>query len=306
MTFAEELTQVYKTPTPKAPPPAAAAVAPAAETTPAAVASPQASAPVVKPALEMSFDLPAGDAPIDPAAKKVEPVKVETPPVEVKSVATPLEAKKSPIKIGNKEFETIESALDYAKEIERAAAEDKAYIEGVKDAAKKPAEVPAEPVESPYEKFSKAVFEDPVKAAREFSEAIKQDIRDEYNNSIKAQAEQARVQQQRSQAWDGFFKTNTDLSEPDTREMIQTYLVNKHWAEIKDMEPQKGFEKLANIARKALKISQEAALPTRELASGPVVTTGANGEAAATPTPAKVEENLDFVTQVNNLRRRKR
>jgi hypothetical protein len=290
------------------------AAAPAAEAPTAAsskVEPPPAPAAGTKEAAQADtadfFKLPSGEAPINPEAKTaVEPAapKVE-PTAEVKQAAAEA-VKAQPIKIGNRTFDKVEDAVEYAKELERARSEDQAYIEGVKDASKQAAKPPEEAKKSPAEQFAEDVFVDPVKAAKAYSEAIKEELRQEYLQGRQQEAVQITRQQQEAQAWDKFYQANTDLSEPDTRDLIQGYLVKKHWDEIKDLAPDEGFNKLAEYSRKALRISKQAALPTTVMPAGPVTPTG-NGDAVpVAPTPAVQQEKVDFVSQVNNLRRRKK
>ena len=89
-----------------------------------AVAAPEAAPEVAPPQHGEVFNEGLPQAPKEAPAEP----KKEAPPEAPKQA--------SPIKIGKQEFQTLEQAIEYAKELERAAAEDKAYIEGMKDAQK--------------------------------------------------------------------------------------------------------------------------------------------------------------------------
>jgi len=309
-TFAAELKQVRRSSNTEK---AQATVDPVASPAPVEVAS-TASKPELEipPTLETSFDLVDPEAPPKAAAvAKAEP-KVEPP-------AAPAESKKA-IKIGDRSFDKVEEALEYAKELERAATADKAYIEGVKDATKKPVEEAA-PQETPYEKFAKRIFEDPVAAAKEYADDIKQDIVNLYNNSIKQQNEaeaqasynnsikqqnEAEAQaRQRNEAYDTFYKTNPDLSTPAVRKIVDRLMTEK-WNELGPLSPDVAWPKLALYARNEVKAITEGAVPTKEMPSGPVVTTGSSGMEAPVTTEEKPQENLDFVRQLNQFRKGKR
>lgn len=297
--------------TPAEPQASKAADAPASAEAPVTATSPMPKHGEAYDPAKFDFDqgLPVGAKPVDPAAVAAAPKanaeekKAETPPAQAVEPEAP--PKKAPIKIGTQEFQTIEDAVEYARQLEAAAQADKAYIEGMKDAkAADPKPEPVDPRKELAKKFSERVFENPEEAALELIEQVKQmtvnEVTQQYNRSLEIQAQQTA----KRQAWDSFYQSNTDLSAPETRDVLENYLLPKLTkdGQIKPTDPQ---EKFAELARKHLKIVKAAALPAKELPSEPVTMPGATGEAALPATSAPKEEIVDMVTAMNNLRKRK-
>lgn len=275
MTFADEV-KAYKSTENKE---AMAAEAPKAEA--AAEETPAAPEPF---AFE---ELPKGTDPVVPE------VKAEAPKAA--------EEKKTSIKIGKQVFSTIEEAVEYAKELERAAAEDKAYIEGLKDAQTKVEEAPKEPEEPLKKKIANKLFEDPEEAIETLRETIKQEIRDEYNRSL-IEAQKAReAAEAKKSAWDSFYQQHTDLSAPETREILENYLLPKLTRE-GTITPTDGFEKFADLARKQLRIVKEQAQPTKELPSGPVPTLGTTTNDTSKKASENTDSPVDFITALKRIR----
>jgi len=254
-----------------------------------------------------NLGLPVGASPVETptttaAAETTD--AVTEPAAQAATEKAPATEKKAPIKIGSQEFESIEDAVEYARQLEQARKEDQAYIEGMKDAQTKPQTAEeTEAVKSAYEEFAEQVFEDPVKAAREFGEKIKAELREEYNKSLKLQAEAKAVAEAKAAAWDSFYKTNTDLSSPETRDLLENYLLPK-WTKEKALMPTDSTEKLAELARKHLRITKEASLPTKALSTESVVLPGATGEPIQAKSTEKSDAAVDFVTALNRLRRK--
>lgn len=237
------------------------------------------------------FDLPTGTAPVNPETPIVATEAIKAEPAVVAA-----EPAKKLIKIGDKEFDKVEDAIAHAQAIEAAALQDKAYVQGVLDSQKKP-ELTAEQKKDFYEQFAEKFFQDPVAATKELSEKVKEDLRVEYNTNMQTQTAAQAAEVQKQNAWESFFKANPDLSEPETRDIVQNYVTTKNWNDIKDLSTEKGFEKIAELSRKTLKIAKQAALPTTILSSSPVTTTGAAGELGSGPTQAKTQEKSDFVSE---------
>lgn len=245
--------------------------------------------------LDANFD---SGLPTD-AKAKAQPETAKAPEVKVEA------AKPAPIKIGNEEFQTIEEAVEFAKKLERAAAEDKAYAEGV-EAERKKAEVAKaqEPIESIEEKVEKKLFENPKEALKEYKEAILQQIRDEYNKSLRDTQAVQQAEQAKAQAWDTFYKENTDLSAPEVREIAEKFLLPK-WTQEKKLLPTTSQKEFAEMVRKHLKITKESTAPKKELQREPVVMASASGEATQVATAKKDEESsMDFVTAMQRIRAR--
>lgn len=274
--------------------------APAPDAVPA-LASEVKTAPL---ATATQFDLPVGQNPVNAAVKPAEAVPAKAAVEATKVDPTPVEPPKKTIKIGTKEFTDPQAAIEYAKELAQETAENKAYIEGVKDASKKVDE-PTEPQESAYEKFSKEVFVDPVKAAKDFSDNIKKEIFDTYNASIAAQTEQTRVTQERAAVWDTFYKTNPDLSSPVMKKIVAdiTNPVNaEKWSQVKDLTREEGLKKVAEMARAEAAEIRKALLPTQEMFSGNTSTTGVSGDQSPATTTEKDYKPIAFTDALSNIR----
>lgn len=294
---------------------------PAPVETPAAPATPPAAAQMSLPAPDANFGplpkhgdvyvetaLPPGNAPVDPvaAAPIVPPIEPPpttppaTPPVSAVAADPALEVKKA-IKIGTREFTDVQAAIDYARELEQSKIADQAFVEGVKAATKVE---PTEKQKTTDEKFAEDVFVDPVKAVKELRETIANELRAEYNKATAAQAQAQVVAQTRNNAWEIFFKENSDLSTPETRQLIQEYIYPRSADKLAHFNLKDGMAELANIARKTLQMQKSAAVPAQTLPSAPVVTTGATSATTPVVTAPPAPENVDFVTAVNNMRRR--
>lgn len=240
-----------------------------------------------------------------PVEKAAQPA-VEATPAKAAEQPAP-EAPKKVIKIGQKEFTDPQEAIDYAKELAQQSAEDKAYIEGVKDASAKAEPEETAPEETAYEKFSKDIFVDPVKAAQEFEAAIEQKIVDRYNAAVREQTAQQAAVKARADAWDNFYKANPDLSSPSLRQIAESYTDVRNtekWNIVKDLTPAEGFKKIAELARAEVAALKKALLPTEELASGPVMTTGASGDQVSATTQKNSEKPVDFIAALNSIRAR--
>ena len=303
MSFAEEIAQSRSSAktAPTAPPVASAAESASlsAEKASAAPAAPQAQetgfampehGSVYTDALEAVPELPRPvSTPIDAPAVSPEPPAVDP-------------AKAAPIKIGSREFTDIQAAIEYARELETSKVADQAFIEGVKTATKKN-ETP-EVVETPAQKLARDIFVDPVKAAEEFQASLEAKLRKEYDLAQAAQFQATQVAKQRADAWDNFYKENPDLSAPETRRLVEGFLLQDNMPVIGQLTPKAGLDELAKIARKTLRIQKEASVPSKTLHTGPVVTTGATGAATNEPAAVTKPEIVDFVAQVNSLRRK--
>lgn len=290
MSFAEEVSasNLNKSAAPEV---VAASLGKVAAPEPAAPKEPKAA---VAPAQELeipaeiSFKLPTGSAPVEETAK-----------VAPELIAEP---EKPKIRIGGVEFDTVESAVKYADTLALAKQQEDAYREGYSKA--KDESTPKTPEKAIEEIIEEEFFKDPKVAIAKIMATTKQQVFDEYNKMINAQA---KVQQQKATAdafWDNFYKEHTDLSDPETRKYVQNYLVRENWNEWQTLSGDKATKVIAETARRALKIKKEDSLPSIELQSRPAIVPGGSGEATNSSVPATKPEMLDFVSQVNKLRRR--
>lgn len=211
-----------------------------------------------------------------------------------------------PIVIAGKSYPSKEAALRAMEELEMARAEERGFIEGIK--AAKPQE--AEAVQKNWdellaEKFEQAIFENPKAAARELvAEAVaqaKKEIMGELTQAEKIKAETSRQAAQKAELWNTFYTEHPDLSE--SQEVVE-YLLQKNWAELKDMDTSKSLPKLAEIARKQLRISRQDAIPRRDMPAGPARMLGASQVQATKAPEQPQQEPVSFIGQINNLRRR--
>jgi glutamate synthase domain-containing protein 2 len=287
MSFADEViasnTQRSSTPPPEAPP------------TPAVELKASAEPPLASPG-KVAFSVEDMDFnTVLPVGGKVEA------PVEAKPAA-PEEPKQPMIRIGGVEFKSIEEAVKYADDLARAKEQEEAYLQGFQKA--KEANEPQVPEKSIDEILEEKLFENPRQAIADLRKQVKEEIFAEYNKMMTEQAQATQQAQANEALWSNFYKENTELSDPDTREYIQDHLLKKHWDRLKDLPLTKSLPELAEMARKALKISKENALPSKELQSGPAIVAGSSGDATRSSLTATVEKELDFVSQINKLRKR--
>jgi hypothetical protein len=271
--------------------PAAPAVDPATPAAPAAV--------VAKPELvDPGPFLPVGAKPVDHQAKVAEELEKlkNPPPPDVRD-------EKPKIKIAGKEFSTVEEAIKYAEELEIASIEDKAYRQGVEaaDKANKP-QIDPQPQKTLDEEVEEILFEDPKVAIKRLREGITKEIFDAYDKMTTSQQKAVLQKAQADKTWNDFYEQNTDLAE--SKEYVE-YLLKKNWDDLSKKDSVVALSELAELTRKGLKITKTAALPTRELSSKPAVGPGASTESTHSEEAATTSEELDFVSQVRKLRKRK-
>ena len=237
----------------------------------------------------MNTGLPPGSDPLEVQPEQVAPEAQPAPKAEAK------------IKIGTQEFNSMEDAVEYAKQLDLARAQDQAYIEGMK--AAKPQEVaPAQAKQKALEEeVEEMFFEDPKAAIKKLSDGIKKQIFDAYNQSIQETETAKQREAQVKGIWDGFYGANTDLSE--SKDIVE-FLRVKNWDKIKDIPQDKALNFLADEARKQLKISKQATLPRTELPGGPARVAGVSGESTQSSSAPVEAKELDFIQQLNKLRKK--
>lgn len=262
---------------------------------------------VIKARQEKSAPQPAPEAPAAEAAPEtkaedifnnvVEAPKEETPKAAAQEVPPmpnldpPKETVKTKIKIGAQEFDDVEKAIAYAQELELAVLQQDAFNAG-KEAAKKPVEA-AKPERTIEDELADQLFEDPKKVLQEYKKHIAEEIK----TQIKQEETQA---QQIKQTWDSFYETNADLSKHSE---VVKYIMEKNWNEIGYLPLDKGLSKLAEKTRAFLGSYREQALPNKELPSKAAVTPMGGNPATTTPEEAP-KTALDFITQLNKLRKK--
>ena len=244
--------------------PPAAAAAPAAE--PALVTNDmnQGLVPAAAPAVT-----PAGSADPDPAA-----------------------AKPAVFAVGDQEFATVEDAMKYAQTLAAEKVQRDAYEQGIKDASPDPAAEKPDPDAAFYKQMSDMMFDDPATAIR----MIEQRAVDRAASQITQATEQT---QNRTKTWDKFYTDNKDLS---VHRDIVDFILEKNWATLGPMQPDKALQKLAELTRGRLQKALKDMRPEEVLPSGSAMATSATGAPLATPVPEK--QKLDFTQLVRKLNKR--
>ncbi len=230
---------------------------------------------------------PANDL-FNQVAKPDEPTP--TPPV-VAQEPTPNAPATKKIRIGTQEFDTAEDALAYAQELELSLMQSEAYKQGVESARAKEPVVPAKTIE---DEIDQELFENPKQALLKYRKAITDEIKTE----IKTEA--TREQNVRS-TWNKFYTDNADLARSsDVVDMV----LQKNWSELGHLPVDKAMAKLAEKSRALLSSYKENALPSKELPRSVVQATTASGTPAPAVAAKKENSALDFVTQINQNRKR--
>lgn len=252
--------------------------------------------------------LAPGGAPIDGAHFEAKAVKAEAI-AEVKEAGIELQLPEksassdenlSIIKIGTKQFKTVEEAMAYAAELDIKSAQDEAFIEGVKHAT--PPKAPEPPKPSLEEQVQDILFEDPKRALELYRKGIVDEIFNQYQ-ALEEKKVQAQTKAQDTAAlWDGFYSANPELSESKT---LVKFVLQENWDKLKDLPTEKSLPQLADIVRKSLRINKGAGQAKVELPSKPAIVAGASGEATANTSAAISSGPMDFISQLNKVRRRK-
>ena len=294
--FAAEVKAANSKSTP--PPPVAPAKEAAAQAAPTvAEAAPAAASETSINASDiLNTGLPTGSAPIEGE------VQVQEAAPKAQAQDTPADKEAPPkIRIAGKEFASMQEAIEYAEALELAKREDDAFKEGFKE-AKKGDEKPAPPKKSYIEEAEELLFEDPKKALELVREGVRKEIFEAYDKMTSDQkAEQAR-QEQLQNLWTSFYAENTDLAE--AKDYVD-YVLKKNWDKLANKPTAQSLPELAEIARLGLKITKQSALPSKELPNKPATMAGANGYATGTQAPATAKKDVDFISQLNTIRKRK-
>lgn len=263
-------------------------VTPTNDTSPAA---PEAPAEKVNHAgTEMFNNVAKPEAPAEPTLADATPEgKVPEPPPEVKEV---------PIKIGNQVFKSVEEAIAYANDLEMATIQQEAYELGKKAVAEKNA--PAEPIKTVEDEIEEELFVDPKKALAKYKEAILKEIKTDIQKEKTAEQKAKEQAELRAKTWNDFYNKNQDLSK--NKDLVE-FVMNKN-PEILSMNADKALELLASKTRAYIASVRESHLPSKELPSAPVISPA--GGNPATTTPAQTTEKaIDFISQLNKLKKTK-
>lgn len=219
----------------------------------------------------------------------------DTPPVIPPPKA---EAKKIPVKINGKTFETIEDATEYASNLERELEKKEAFEKGKESALPKeikPAEV------KKLKKIADKLFEDPEAAMEEleahFNEMAEKRLEERENQKTAAQLKS----EQMKKDTEDFYKNNADLS--DWQDEVN-WIVTRNWDTLVKLPKDQIMSETARLAREYVSSTKERALPKQTLSSRVAQTSSQGGKSTtATPTNA-TEKKLSFSEQVRSTNRR--
>lgn len=228
---------------------------------------------------------------------------IGAPPEVVPDVVIPPpkeEPKKVKIKIGGKEFDSIEEAQAFADQTLAEAEKKEAYLKGKEDATKTPE--PVKPAEKKkILKIAEKLFENPDEAMEELEAHFAEmaDRRAEAREAVKTDA-QLKAEAQ-AKAVDDFYKANADLA--DWQDEVN-FVVDKNNAFLKTVSPDKLASEVARLSREYVASVKEKALPRTVLDSKPAISpAGGSKSNTATPKPA-TENKVSFAQQVRSTNKR--
>lgn len=262
-------------------------VAARAATTGDAPKAPSASELLSPTPLDGSADKPAGEAAVAPT---------EPGPVD-RVLEQPAIVPKAKVRIGSHEFASVEEAIAYAQDLELSTVQQDAYKQGL-EAAK--AKEPVTPEISIEEEIENELFENPKAALKKYKDHILKIGLEAINAERQKQDAERKQQEVANQTWQTFYEQNADLAE--AKRFVQIAW-REHQAELAPMSVEKGFKVLAEKTRALLAEARENSRVSKELPSGPAITTSGTG-GPTTPPPEKPKTMLDFISQVNKHRKR--
>lgn len=217
----------------------------------------------------------------------------EAPAAQPEPAVEPAKASNTKIRIGAKEFDNAEAALNYANELELLQIQDASYKAGLNASNPKAAETPPEDDSLPPD-IENQLFDDPKKALKAYGDKLRQQI----TADIKKEAE---VSAAKESAWNKFYTENPKLGQ---HKDIVEYVMQKNWKEVGFIPLTEGLSKVAEKTYELLKIKKESDAPTTELSSRSVNVPGVGGS-PTTPVIKNVEQPIDFIAQINKHRNKR-
>lgn len=210
------------------------------------------------------------------------------------------EPKKVKIKIGGKEFDSVEEAQAYADHTLSEAEKKEAYLRG-KEEALKPQEQPKPAEKKKILKIAEKLFEDPDTAFEELDAYINEAIETRAESREAKKTEAQLKAEAQTKAVDDFYKANADLVDwQDEVNMV----VDRNTAYLKTLPADKLASEAARLAREYVTSVKEKALPRTTLNSKPAITpSGGSKTTTATPKPA-TENKVSFAQQVRSTNKR--
>jgi hypothetical protein len=240
-------------------------------------------------------ELPADVAPLDDSEETpLPPAKPEPVPEEVEEPAPAIAAQAKKVRIGDREFDTQEAALEYAEKLEGDKLASDAYAQGIQDALSRiPGNVTptAAPAPVAEDNFDTEFYTNPKEyLARERTRA-----RDEALAVI-------RIEQTREQLWAKFFTEHPDLDgQRDLCELVYT----QNSGILANMDFEKGSKLLATKVRTRFQDWEDRKKPRTELPNVTGKVSGGSSVAPQNVTQQKKNDTpLDFAAQLRSLNRR--
>ena len=196
--------------------------------------------------------------------------------------------------IGDRKFYDREKAIEYARQLEREVAVEKAYVDGQRDLVGKQEESIQRPIE---EIIEEKLFEDPKAAVTELTQYVQKQMESQF-----AQREQAiQWEENKKQTWNKFYEMHPELS--NNKELVE-YVWNSKQNELGEMEVEQGLAKLGELSRKQLSAFVEASKPQKIMPSGAAITQQ-DGGMQTVSTQKEIEKHIDFVSQLRNAKKKK-
>lgn len=198
-------------------------------------------------------------------------------------------------KIGDKEFASVEEAMEFAQKLDSKAREREAFELGQESVKQAQApEVPEVPKPSIEEIIQDELFDNPKEALKKYKEHI--------INEVKSTIKQESTQEtQQKQLWDGFYEENPELVEH--KELVE-YTLERNWSELEAMEAKKGLQELASRTKSTIERIVKTMNPSAEvLPSGSAKVAGASNQ-ATTKSQESSPKRVAFADQVRMLNKR--
>jgi hypothetical protein len=219
-----------------------------------------------------------------PEADKATPEPPKAPPI------TP-DGRKVKIKIGGKEFDSEQAAIDYANELELVRLQEESYKQGIE--AAKPKE-PAPVKVSELKNISEKLFENPEEALEALQTLIDKRTEEKLSASKQAELDARARELETKKLWDNFYKSNSDLVGFD-EEVNQ--ILQKEWNKLQHMKADAAMGELASYTRNYINSLREKVLPKQVLSSKPAMTAPTSSSTTATSKPATKQRD-DFISQI--------
>lgn len=216
----------------------------------------------------------------------------ELKPQETEAKAPSTQEKKpGAIRIGTEVFNSPEEAMEYAAQLQLELAKKDAFDLGKQAALPKATE--EAPQKDEFDELEDKLFENPKETLRKLVELTEK-------KTIHRIQQEKQIEDSRRQTWETFYSQNQDLS--DNKDVVD-FVLQKNWAELQNMQGDKALKILAEKTRSFLSSRKVSTLPTTELPSTQTVTTNSGGQPTA-KVNEKVENSVDFISQINKHRKR--